>query len=226
MTSKNEPAGTVPGTTMGRGPFKRGATLQDLYKPDPYRTGDGTDGMVEVSIRNGTDTRWDTPIPERLLATEHRPVTWLWKDRIPRGRVTLIQGPPGTGKSVFVHYLMSAASSGDPWPDDPPEAGPREPLNVLLVGNHECLEDTLNPRLSAMNGLAYNLTRWVTVEMTNPIGGAKTSRDVAFPEDIPQLEWMIREQGLQPVVIIDPITDHCRTARQLKDTIKIGRAHV
>ena len=47
-------------------------------------------------------------------------VRWLWRGRIPLGRITLLVGRPGEGKSFFTMDAASRVSTGSPWPDDAP----------------------------------------------------------------------------------------------------------
>lgn len=41
-----------------------------------------------------------------------RPVTWLWKDRIPVGEITLTPGVGGIGKSTFHAWLILSHKGG------------------------------------------------------------------------------------------------------------------
>ena len=34
-------------------------------------------------------------------------VKWLWPDRIPKGRVTVVEGPPGVGKTYLASYQVA-----------------------------------------------------------------------------------------------------------------------
>jgi tRNA A37 threonylcarbamoyladenosine biosynthesis protein TsaE len=51
-------------------------------------------------------------------------VTWLWRDRIPRGKVTVLDGDPGTGKSTLTLTITAKVTTGSPFPDgERPEVG-------------------------------------------------------------------------------------------------------
>ena len=44
----------------------------------------------------------------RLLAeVEPEPVRWLWPDRIPLGKLTVVEGDPAVGKSTVVYDLAA-----------------------------------------------------------------------------------------------------------------------
>src|SRR6187431_278753 len=44
-------------------------------------------------------------------------IRWLWPDRIPLGRITLLVGDPGLGKSLLTLDIAACVSTGAPWPD-------------------------------------------------------------------------------------------------------------
>lgn len=74
-------------------------------------------------------------------------VSWLWKQRIPFGKVTLIEGDPGVGKSYLTDAIAAGAAAGHGLPGE--EA--TKPLNVLLLTAEDGLADTVRPRLDEMN---------------------------------------------------------------------------
>ena len=83
-------------------------------------------------------------------------VKWLWPERIPIGKVTLLVGDPGNGKSLVALDIASRVSRAAPWPDVPPQAQglhslgpPRLPGSVLILSAEDDLRDTIRPRLDA-----------------------------------------------------------------------------
>jgi hypothetical protein len=46
-------------------------------------------------------TSFSTPLSE----IETQPIAWLWENRIPQGKITLLEGDPGMGKPQSIHYL-------------------------------------------------------------------------------------------------------------------------
>jgi len=57
-------------------------------------------------------------------------VDWLWANRVPIGRITLLDGDPGSGKSTLSLEIASAVSKGAALPFG---ERPRAPANVLLM---------------------------------------------------------------------------------------------
>jgi RecA-family ATPase len=79
------------------------------------------------------------------------PVTWLWPNRIPRGKVTLLAGDPGVGKSfitcdIAARITLGGALGGD-WPDGPTPL--RAPGDVVFLSAEDDPADTIVPRLLA-----------------------------------------------------------------------------
>jgi putative DNA primase/helicase len=55
------------------------------------------------------------------------PVEWLWPEKLPIGKVTLLIGDPGTGKSLLAADLAARVSTGRPLPGEKQGAWSREP---------------------------------------------------------------------------------------------------
>ena len=112
------------------------------------------------------------------FADEARPLQlqWLWPNRIPIGKLTLLVGDPGIGKSLLAADLAARVSAGLPWPlplkpSIPESLNPSLPeslnpsipesLNpstsvapshrggVIIVSAEDRLDDILHPRLTA-----------------------------------------------------------------------------
>jgi putative DNA primase/helicase len=73
-------------------------------------------------------------------------VNWLWPNRLPLGRLSVLAGRPGSGKTWLSLDLAARVTTGDTWPDD--TAGGR-PGDVLLLSGEDDPGDTLRPRLEA-----------------------------------------------------------------------------
>lgn len=83
----------------------------------------------------------------RMSSVEAEKVEWLWKARIPLGKITICDGDPGLGKSLITLDLAARVSRGGIMPDD--TAGLLEPRTVLLLSAEDALGDTVRPRLEA-----------------------------------------------------------------------------
>lgn len=145
-------------------------------------------------------TNQATVIIRKLAEVTMRDVDWLWPNRFPMGKLSLIVGDPSLGKSFLTLYMASRVSNGLPWPDGCGNA----PLgNVVLLSAEDDLEDTVVPRLKDHGA---DLKRIVAIE-----GITKQDRKFYFnlAKDLPALERTIEQTQNVQLVVIDPITAYC-----------------
>ncbi|HEY3968274.1 MAG TPA: AAA family ATPase, partial [Planctomycetaceae bacterium] len=67
-------------------------------------------GIFEILDDRGRQLRYDTPRVRFINPPPFEPVPtieWLWTDRIPQGRVTVIEGPAGAGKTFLTSHLTA-----------------------------------------------------------------------------------------------------------------------
>lgn len=92
-------------------------------------------------------------VVHNLATLTPRPVSWLWPDRVARGKVTLPAGDPGLGKSYLTLDLAARVTTGDLGhlgEDGLPKRS--SPGKVLLLSAEDDPADTILPRLVAMGG--------------------------------------------------------------------------
>ena len=122
---------------------------------------------------------------------EARPVSWLWRGRIPLGSLTVLAGDPGLGKSLLTCRLAAAVSNG--------ELG-EEPAETLLLTAEDSLEATVKPRLDAA-GADSNRVRVVRMRRDGISGG------LAFPDDLEELRRVVIGSEAR-LLVIDPFVAH------------------
>src|SRR5215218_10051098 len=122
-------------------------------------------------------------------------VTWLWRDRIPRGKVTVLDGDPGTGKSTLTLTITAKVTTGSPFPD-----GSRpEPADVILLSAEDEIGDTIRPRLEAAGA---DLERcWVLPDVREE---GEPPRPPELPLDLARLEDLAKDRAAA-LVVIDPL---------------------
>jgi hypothetical protein len=127
---------------------------------------------------------------------EREQVTWLWRDRIPRGKVTVLDGDPGTGKSTLTLTVTAKVSTGSPFPDgERPERG-----DIILLSAEDDIGDTIRPRLEAAGA---DLSRcWVLPDVQPEPD--RPPRPPELPADLDALEGMVKDKGAA-LVVIDPL---------------------
>src|SRR5262245_36019651 len=88
--------------------------------------------------------------PDPLIITmdqiKAEKVDWLWRNRIPIGRMTMLDGDPGSGKSTLSLVIASAVTRGCALPFG---EKPKSPANVLLMSCEDGYSDTIRPRLDS-----------------------------------------------------------------------------
>jgi putative DNA primase/helicase len=77
---------------------------------------------------------------------ESEPLNWLWKNYLPRGKLTLIAGESKAGKSTITLEIAACVSTGRPFPDETK----CKPGYVLVWSSEDGIRDTIIPRLRAM----------------------------------------------------------------------------
>lgn len=150
----------------------------------------------------------------RVSDIEAKPIHWLWKGRIARGKVSMIAGNPGLGKSQVTASMAATVSVGGTWPGD----GARcEPGNVVILSAEDDPEDTLRPRLEAAGA---DLSRVFILDavIDGPVtSGNEGRRSFSLGSDLSRLKVMLEEIGGAALIIIDPITAYLGAADSHKN---------
>jgi AAA domain-containing protein len=108
-------------------------------------------GMTDKAAPNGKDKAEPKKEPPPLIITmdqiKAEKVDWLWKNRIPIGRLTLLDGDPGSGKSSLSLAIASAVSKAEALPFG---LKPAFEHSVLLMSCEDGYADTVRPLLDAL----------------------------------------------------------------------------
>ena len=131
--------------------------------------------------------RLDTVQPER--------VEWLWRGRIPLGKVSLLVGDPGSGKSFASLAIAAAVTTGIAMPD----SDVAQPANVVAYNAEDGLEDTVRPRAELCG---------VELHRFHAIAGMRDAEGRVEPfalSDVYRVAEFIERLGNVRLVIIDPI---------------------
>src|SRR5258708_6963048 len=116
------------------GELKIIAMVMRMKDASPASTKKGLEGAYEILKSKGDlalsqeelNTLADSPSPPNLdleepghllAEVETRPINWLWHQRIPIGKITLLDGDPGMGKSLLAIDIAARVSTGQPMPD-------------------------------------------------------------------------------------------------------------
>jgi hypothetical protein len=135
-------------------------------------------------------TPLDAITPEKLQ--------WLWPDRIPLGKITLLVGSPGLGKTFLTLDIAARVSTGKPWPDASDQPTTRG--SVIILTAEDDMADTVVPRVMAAGG---DRTRIFSLEACKEDGGYSP---FSLSRDIAELSKLLDEHPDVRLLIIDPIS--------------------
>ena len=178
--------------------------LIDQAKPfEPAKQIISTKDDGEIEIR---------PVLVQLADVEPEKIKWLWENRIPMGKLSLLVGDPNVGKSFLTLYIAARVTNGLPWPDDPL----KQPIlkgAVIILTAEDDIADTVLPRLK---------TNEADVSKVVAIQGVKysdTEEQFYFNliTHLPALEQAIIQTPESRLVIIDPITAYLGKADSHKN---------
>jgi len=136
----------------------------------------------------------------KLSEVETQPIEWLWRGRIPFGKITILDGDPGVGKSLLALTIAACVSTGRPMPDSTFgwQGG------VILITPEDSPEDTIKPRMEAV-GCDPSQVHLLNTAITYD---TKTQdvyeRPFSLSQDLKDLEMgIIRNHAI--LVVIDPL---------------------
>lgn len=132
----------------------------------------------------------------RLSDVEPESVSWLWPERIPLGKLTILDGDPGVGKSTLTLDLAARLSRDDSMPDGAyPELEERR--GTVLLTAEDGLADTIRPRLDAADADPEKIAALRTVA---PNGKSR----LPTVHDVEQIEAAV-EAVDAALVVVDPL---------------------
>lgn len=129
-------------------------------------------------------------------------ISWVWRNRIPKGKITLLDGDPGLGKSLLTLNIAARITMGLAMPDGAPtEAG-----GVVLVTAEDGLGDTVRPRLELMGA---DLKRIVALQSVRDREGQLRPPTV---EDVHEIEGAV-DAVSAGLIVIDPLMAYLPSKR-------------
>ncbi|GAC1345908.1 MAG: hypothetical protein NVSMB27_08650 [Ktedonobacteraceae bacterium] len=135
-----------------------------------------------------------------LSEVKTQEVSWLWSDRVPLGKITILDGDPGMGKSLLAIHLAACVSTGHPLPD----GTPCQQGAVIFIAPEDGAADTLRPRLEAAGGNSSHVLLLNTVEDLDMKKKQLADRPFSLSQDLEQLEKAI-QRTRAVLVILDPL---------------------
>ncbi len=87
----------------------------------------------------------------QLSTIAREKVRWLWRPRVPLGKLTDLFGDAGLNKSTFLIDIAARVTRGRGMPDEPPGTL-HEPRNVILLSAEDGVADTIRARFDEAGG--------------------------------------------------------------------------
>ncbi len=157
------------------------------------------------------------------LSITPRRLEWVWKDWLPRGKLSLLVGAPKTGKTLLAIELAAVITSGGKFPD-----GTRADKSTVIFWTAEDdLDDTIVPRFKAAGGDLANV-RFIDHTMSsgrgqpfNPAVDMPLLKDAISRMDKPPAMLI-----LDPVVSVTPDMNNASMVRMsLAPVVELAQAH-
>ena len=143
----------------------------------------------------------------RLSDVQEQQVEWLWPNRIPLGKLTLLAGDPGLGKSFVTVDIAARVSTGTGWPDC---FELRQPVgSVILFNCEDDIADTVLPRLNRAGGDPSKVIALQGVTITDAETGQRRQRGFSLDVDLPKLIEVLEVNRDVRLVVIDPVSAYC-----------------
>jgi hypothetical protein len=134
------------------------------------------------------------PVGVLLSEVEEEQVRWLWRGRIPLGKVTVLDGDPGLGKSLLTIDLAARVTTGL----DMPDGSPGVDGGVVILTAEDGLGDTVRPRCRRAGGDPARIVALTVV------GQGDDEHDPFLPDDLNYVEAAINRVQAK-LVIVDPL---------------------
>jgi putative DNA primase/helicase len=154
--------------------------------------------LVKKHVAQGSSS---SPLGNAILipydTIEPQEVEWLWPDRIPLGKLTLIVGDPGLGKTFLTLDIASRISTGTKFPD----GALCTQGEVIFATVEDGAADTIRPRLDLLDA---DVRRIFHFEGIRAPKGA--SQPFLLDRHVPELDAALSDRDDVRLVVLDPIS--------------------
>lgn len=153
--------------------------------------------------KKDNDSNNSEVIYRRASEIKVKPINWLWKGRIARGKVSMLAGDPGLGKSQITTSMAATVTSGGGWPVDKVAC---EKGSVIFLSAEDEAADTIVPRLKAVNAILDKVFIIDAVLDHIDAEGNQIPKHFNLATDLNRLDKMLTNLKDVALIIIDPIT--------------------
>lgn len=142
-------------------------------------------------------------IVERFSNIQSKSMSWLWPNRVPKGKLVIFSGNPDGGKTTILCDIIGRYTTGRQFPDGELCVDTGE---VLFLSSEDDAEDTLKPRLEAA-GADVDRVHYVKGVKVNQ-GAKSLERALALDTDLSAIEAELTKNRRVGIVAIDPMTSY------------------
>jgi putative DNA primase/helicase len=139
-----------------------------------------------------------------------RKIKWLWKHRVPLGKLTLFVGVPGSGKSLAAGDVAARLSTGKNWFD---ADNTFSPSDTLMLCGEDDIEDTTIPRLQAAGADLTKIHFLKSVITDEGKGETPEERELQFDKDLKQIEEFLHNSPDVRLIVVDPVSNYMGAAK-------------
>lgn len=132
---------------------------------------------------------------------EPEEVHWLWQERIPLGKLTLLIGDPGLGKSLLTVDIAARLSRGIRFAD----GAPCERASTIFLSAEDDAGDTIRPRLDAAGADVLRVYVLDAVRVSRP-DGSTAEKTFSLESDIGHLESALARLPDVRLIVVDPLS--------------------
>ena len=136
------------------------------------------------------------PVLHNLGDVEPEEISWLWNNRIPYGKITMLDGDPGLGKSWCSYAIAASVTKGISLPGDNRKL---KPSSVLLLTAEDDPADTIRPRIDSVGGDATQVE-----VLSGCINSDGQERHLSLVDNLGALEKAFSRKKFS-LLIIDPL---------------------
>ena len=137
-----------------------------------------------------------------MSSIQPRAVEWLWKHRIPNGKLVSLSGNPGLGKTLVLIDIASRVTTGASWPDGCPGG---EPGGVVICSAEDDPHDTLRPRCDAAGADVSRINLVQSVVQMDAKTKRRSERLIDLQRDLNAISKALDFTPGCKLLIMDPI---------------------
>ena len=141
-------------------------------------------------------------------------IIWLWPNRIPFGKLSVVAGNPDQGKSLVTMYIAAHLSTGRALYGCTTAL---PPCDVLVLAGEDDAADTIVPRLQVMGADLDRIHIAESITVTNGKGETIEQREAQLDTDISSVEAILNDNPEIRPIVIDPISNYLGNANMNRE---------